>query len=225
MSRYKYQRPVRRSNLSKLRIYISAMVILASIIALISGIIISGLRTKNNPPISGVSTTEVSDNKETFINSVFQFSDYGKWVLNKRISTSSHYVYEKYLGQELQGVLNVYVNTPPAEPNVTATRVLPVRLVNDNSFQVTGVSDPCSNQFAPNEIHRVKEFVINGATMLCDPSSGIYTVVISQIGGDYNIGLKNSHGQSVQFTIIYRNDMASPEPDTITNVANSFKVL
>lgn len=225
MSRYHYQKPVGRSIYSRLRLYSIILGAFIAIIAIISGVIIAGIRSKNLKPTSNVQSGQVSGGLNVFSNSVFQFSDYGQWVLDKRLSTPSHYIYEKYLGQELQGLLNVYVNSVPAEPNLTSTRVLPVRIVNNNSFQVTGVSDPCSNQFAAGQPHLVREFTINGATMLCDPSSGIYTVVVSQIQGNYQIPMMNSKNQPVQFVITYRNDEVSPQPASITNVVNSFKAL
>lgn len=227
MSRYQYQKPVNRPIYARPKFYVPGLFALIVILIYIAFIVITTINNNSSKdqPISGIQTSTVSDNKNTFTNSYFQFSDFGAWVLNKRISSSDHFVYEKYLGQELQGVLNVYVNQLPPEASLTATRVLPIRTVNDNSFQVTGVSDPCSNQFGAGEIHLVKQFKINGATMLCDPSSGIYTVIISQIDGDYRIGLQNSKGNQEQFIVSYRNDMVNPQPDTIVNVASSFKAL
>ena len=226
MSAYRYLKPVKHPFYARPQFYVPAVVILLS-----AGVfIIFNVRSTHrgnsdkNPPTSSVQSYVVSDDKETFTNNYFQFSDYGKWVLDKKLSNSNVYIYEKYLGQELQGLLKVYINQVPSEPSLTATRVLPIRIVNDNSFQVTGVSDPCSNQFATGEPHRVKQMTINGAVMLCDPSSGVYTVIVSEIGGNYQLNLKNSQGKPITVVITYRNNMVAPQPDTVTNVADSFKV-
>ena len=227
MSAYHYLKPVSKPFYARRRYFLPMLVILLTLVGYITFDVISTIRNNSNKnqPVSAVQTSIVSDNKNTFTNSYFQFSDYGQWVLDKRISTSNVYTYEKYVGQELQGFLKIYINRTPSEPLLTATRVLPVRLVNDNSFQVTGVSDPCVNQFAQGETHRVKEMTINGATMLCDPSSGVYTVIISQIDGNYVLPLKTSQNKPLQLVITYRNNMVDPQSDTITNVAGSFKAL
>jgi hypothetical protein len=61
------------------------------------------------------------------------------------------------------------------------------------------------------------------ATMLCDPDSTLYKVVLSEINGNYQLHLKRPNGQPLQFVIVYEDDGISPQPDSIMNIANSFK--
>lgn len=221
-SAYVYRKPVHRPRYRELRRYLVLLLIIVAPIAGVGYFVYSETHTKSAKPVSGVTTTVVSSNKESFNGPHFQFQDYGKWVLDKKDSTTTHTIYDKYQGQELQGTLNVYTNNVPADLSLSADRVLPVRIVNGNSFQVTGVSDPCANQYAPGEVKRVKEMTINNATFLCDPVTSNYTVILSEIGGDYRLHLKTASDQPVQLVITYRNVMLDPTSDSIITIAQSF---
>ncbi len=226
-SRYIFRKPIRRSPYSELRRYVLIVSALVVVIGGIGYFIYSSLHGSKvqKIPISSVQQTVVSDNQSTFTGPYFQFRDTGKWVLDKKDSTDQMFIYDKYNGQVLEHVLTIYVNQVPIPLNLEVPRVLPVRIVNDNSLQVTGVSDPCGNQYATGELHRVKELTINGAGMLCDPDSPQYKVVVSEIGGDYRLNLKTSKGTPVQFVITYLDDGLDPQPDSLLNVASSFQTI
>jgi hypothetical protein len=59
--------------------------------------------------------------------------------------------------------------------------------------------------------------------MLCDPDNTQYYVVLSEINGDYRLQLKRPNGTPIQFVITYKDNGLDPQPDSILNVANSFK--
>jgi hypothetical protein len=102
-------------------------------------------------------------------------------------------------------------------------RVLPVRVVNNNSFNITNVSGACGNQYAPGELHKVKEVTVDGARVLCDPDSPQYYVVLAEINGDYRLKLQRPDGTPIQFIIIYKDLGLAPVPDSLLNVASSFR--
>jgi hypothetical protein len=78
-------------------------------------------------------------------------------------------------------------------------------------------------QYAKGELHKVKEVSINGATMLCDPDSPQYAVVVSEINGDYRLNLKRPNGALIQFVITYKDTALSTQPDSLINVVSSFQ--
>ncbi len=212
---------------SRYSIFRRSLLIALTLIIALGGIglfIYSGVHgTKANQPISAIQNTLITDNKETFIGPYFQFQDTGKWVLDKNSSNANEFIYLKYRGRVLEHQLKIYVNKVPIPLYLAVSRVLPVRIVNSNSFQVSGVSDSCSNQYALGEPRRVKEISIAGASMMCDPDTAQYSVVISEIGGDYRLHLVQPNGAQIQFVITYFDLGLSPTPDSVLNIANSFQ--
>lgn len=176
-------------------------------------------------PVSAATTTTVVGSMETFTGPYFQFQDTGKWSFDKHDSTNSKYVYQKYNRNELEHELDVYVNQVPIPLDLAVPRVLPVRIVNRNSLDITNVSGPCGSLYGPGELHQVKEKVVNGATMLCDPDNPNYDVVLSEINGDYQLSMIRPNGTPIQFVIIYKDLGLAPQPDSLLNIASSFRTL
>lgn len=224
--RYIYQKPPRRTSYTSFRrrfFLLSAVVILVGAVA---AFIYFNLHVspKPQPQASPEQDVVIAAPLQTFTNQYFKFSDTGKWILDQKSSTANKIVYIKYKGQLIEGQLDVYINQVPIPLYLATARVLPVRIVNNNSFQVTGVSDPCANQYA-GAPHRVKEVTINGATMLCDPDAAAYSVVIAKIDGDYRLPLKRANGTPVQMVITYLNQKLDPDAQSILNIASGFQAL
>lgn len=169
--------------------------------------------------------TEVKDANQTITSPYFSFQDTTKWALNTTDSTSQKFVYDNYRGVLLQRQFIVYVNQTPSSLYLVNNRVLPVRIVNGNSFDVTSVSDSCGKTYASGELHRVKEVMINGATMLCDPDNSQYGVELALIGGNYSIPLRTSNGNNANFVILYHDSTLAPSPETLMRIVSSFKAL
>jgi len=204
--------------------------IILTIIALIPFIAVGvfiyiGLRQpdQTKPVTSAVEDRTITGNKRTFTSEYFQFDDTDTWVLDKKNSTKTKLTYHKFNKNVMEAEMMVYVNQVPIPLYLATPRVLPVRIVNDNSFEALNVSNPCGNSYAKGELHKVKEVVINSATMLCDPDSPQYYVVLSEFGGDYQLKLKRPNGQPIQFVITYKDLGLEPRPDSILSIANSFK--
>jgi hypothetical protein len=221
---YVYKRPVKRSRYGTFRRYLLAAIAAILVIGGIGYFIYSNSRGEpNSSPVSAVENTEISGNKSTFTDTYFQFQDTGKWVLDKAGSTDHKRVYHKFSKNILQHEMMIYIDQVPIPLYLAVPRALPVRIVNNNSFQVTNVSAPCVREYAKGELHHVKEVMVNNATMLCDPDSPQYAIVLSEVNGDYRLNLKRPNGTPIQFVITYKDTGLAPLPDSIINVASSFQ--
>lgn len=172
---------------------------------------------------SGVENVQITGNKRTFTNDLFQFQDTGTWVVDKNTSTPSKITYHEFRKNQLEHEMVIYINQVPIPLYLAAPRVLPVRIINDNSFQAGSVSNPCGSVYPKGALHQVKEVSISGATMLCDPDSPQYMVVLSEVNGDYRLRLKRPNGTPIQFVIVYKDVGLAPQPDSLLNIANSFQ--
>jgi hypothetical protein len=154
----------------------------------------------------------------------FKFQDTSKWVLDKARSTPDTFIYTKFRKLDVMAQMIVYVNHVPIPLYLATPRVLPVRPVNDNSFDVTVTSDPCGKTYGT-ELHKVKIVTINYAQMLCDPDSPQYYVQLAMISGDYRLNLKRADGTPIQFVITYKETTPDIKPQTLIRVAKSFQAL
>jgi hypothetical protein len=225
-SAYVYRKPVRRSKYKKLRNYILFLILLVGIILGVAVYVYDGLHAnKDVKPVSNQEISVITGNKKTFVGPYFQFNDTGDWVLDKAQSTANKFTYIKYRGLTHEHQMSIYINHMPPSTDLIATRVLPVRLVNSNSFQVTGVSSSCSTAYKKGEPLNIKEVTISGATIICSPDLNQYIVVISEISGSYVMTMKRPDGTSMQVIITYRDLGLTPTDESIMNIARSFKAL
>jgi hypothetical protein len=221
---YVYRRPVKRSHYSNFRRQMVITFLFLAAFAAVGYFIYTGLHRQPSKPVtSAVENTEITGNKVMTFNDYFQFEDTGAWVLDKNNSTANKFTYHLFRKSVLEHEMVIYMNQVPIPLYLATPRVLPVRIVNDNSFQATDVSNSCGATYAKGELHKVKEVTINNATMLCDPDNSQYYVVLSEINGDYRLNLKRPNGTPVQFVITYKDVGLDPQPNSILNVANSFK--
>jgi hypothetical protein len=177
------------------------------------------------PDTSKVQTAQVSSNMSAFRSPYFQFRDTGKWVLKADESNANKYIYYKYKGLNVEHQLIVYVNQVPIPLYLATARVLPVRIVNNDSLDITTVSEPCVSHYAGNELHKIKTVSINQAQMLCDPDTPQYSVVLSQIDGNYQLNMTRTDGSPVKLVVTYRDLRLNPGPDTLINIAKNFQAL
>jgi hypothetical protein len=221
---YVYKKPVKRSQYSSFRRYLIMFFVILAAFGGVGYYIYSGLHAAQKPSVrSAVETTEITGNQRTFTNDYFEFQDAGTWVVEKNNAFKDRVVYHKFNKNVLQAELIVYINQDPIPLYSAVPRALPLRVINDNSFNATNVSTPCVEQYAKTELRRVKEVSINNATMLCDPGSPQYFVVFAEIGGDYHLHLKRPNGTPIEFVITYKDLGLDSRPDSIINIANSFK--
>ena len=219
-SAYVYRKPVARPRYAK---FWRRLVFLILLMVVAGGLyfILTKHSAKPHSTTPTVEGLQTAGPKATFTNNFFQFEDTGNWVIDNADSTSSKFIYLKTSKGAPQSQLTVYVNQTPTSLSIAAQRVLPVQIVN-NSFSATAISSSCASQYTKGELPKIKEVSIDGATMLCDPDASQYTVILSEINGDYQLHLKRPTGQSVQFIIVYKGLSQTPQPDSLLNIARSF---
>lgn len=219
---YVYRKPVNRSQYSNFRRYLFATILLVVLLGAAGYFIYSGLRGPSSSPVSKVQNTTITGNQQTYTNDFFSFKDSPTWVIDKNNTSASRVVYRKFNRNVLQAEMIAYINQDPIPLYTAVPRALPLHIVNDNSFDPTNVSPPCSSQYAKGQPHKVMEVMIGGAGILCDPDSPQYFVILSEVDGDYHLHLKNSAGQPIEFVITYKDDIDANTPDSIINIARSF---
>jgi hypothetical protein len=219
---YTYRKPVKRSQYSNFRRYMFFTIVLVVLLGAAGYFIYSGLHTPSSSPISKVQNSVITGNQQTYTNDFFSFKDSPTWVIDKNNTTASKIVYHKFNKNVLEAEMIAYINQDPIPLYSAVPRVLPLHIVNNNSFEPTSVSQPCVSQYAKGQPHKVMEVTISGASMLCDPDSPQYFIILSEIGGDYHLPLKNSVGKPVEFVITYKDDIDSDTPDSVINIADSF---
>jgi hypothetical protein len=214
-----------RRRASRLR-FLAALTALVLIILIAVAIIYDVQKNDSLKPLNSKSQSQsVNGSLQTFYTGYFRFQDTGKWILNQQESTETKYVYYKYHGLQITDSLFVYVNQVPIPLYLATARVLPVREVNDDSLEATTISGPCGSTYKTGELRKIKIVTINGAAMLCDPDTPQYTVVLARVDGDYLIKMKRFSGASVSFVITFRDYNLEPQPETLTQIANSFQAL
>jgi Tfp pilus assembly protein PilE len=226
MSAYVYRKPVRRPRHAQLRRrLIITVLILVPFIAVAVYIYLGYHNTKQPSAVtSKVENTQITGQKHTFTNDYFKFEDTDTWVVKKDETNANRLTYIKFRKNQQLAEMIVYINQVPAPLNLEVPRVVPVRIVNDNSLLATAVSNPCLTAYAKGEPHKVKEVTIAQTTMLCDPDSPQYYMIFGEAGGDYQLNMKLSSGKRVQLIITYKDEGLDPQPDSPINIANSLRM-
>jgi hypothetical protein len=224
---YTYRKKIKHQHHKKLRRRLIVAVFM--LVGLIGGlaVVFADMRSTQEPPmpVSKAEQTEISDQINTFQSDFFKFSDRGKWVYSKVDSDEKKIVYYKYRLNTLEHSLTVWVDQTPIPLYLAVGRVLPVRMVNHNRLDATTVSRPCGAEYNSKPPRPIKLIAIENAKMLCDPDTNFYTVVLSEIGEDYNLDMRHTSGKPVQFVIQYRNYTGNNSPDTIRQIASTFEAL
>jgi hypothetical protein len=195
------------------------------------GVLIYDIYNKNQAPATPISKTTVKaitfDDK-FFSTPYFRFTDSEDWQLIKSQSSTSKFVFQKYLHNSnlVQHQLIVYINSTPPPNDLAASRVLPVKVnAENNSFIPEEVSGHCGKEYKANELHKVELRQVSGSTLLCDPDQGQFRVIITKAGGDYNLRLKRANGLAANYIIIYQNQKIDPDSDTVMQIASSFQAI
>lgn len=163
---------------------------------------------------------------QTFTSSYFQFSDTSKWVYAPNDSTATKLTYLLFVSGLPAHSLTVYVNQTPLQNDLAVTRVLPVQIQNNNSFTIAGsISDTCGSLYQPTDLKRIRPITLSGTSMLCVPDSPQFSVVVGQVGSDYNLPLTRSDGEVAHYIIIYRNLTVDPDPAPFVRIMKTFKAL
>jgi hypothetical protein len=161
----------------------------------------------------------------TFKNAYFEFSDTNDWQYAANDSTSNKIVYLLYADGVPARSLTVYVNQTPLQYNLATSYVLPVQIINSNTFSEGAVSAPCSSLYGPADRKVIKTVSLSETSFLCVPDSPQYTISVGQVGGGTNLDLMRSNGQATNYIIIYHDLSVTPDPSPFLNVIKTFKAL
>ncbi|MFI5271224.1 MAG: hypothetical protein ACHQT9_04225 [Candidatus Saccharimonadales bacterium] len=206
--------------------YVFALVLLIFII--IVGVIIYDilhLKGSSSKKSVGAEIHQTIAGPQTFKSAYFQFSDNAKWVFAPNDSKPNKFVYLSYVGGVPVHSLSVYINTTPIQSDLATTNVLPVQIKNDNSFVESSLSANCNTVYVPSDLKHIKTKSISGTSMLCVPDSPQLSVMVGQIGGDYNLILKRENGQTARYIIVYHNLSIDPDPATFIRIMSTFQSL
>lgn len=210
----------------KRRLFVAILAILLVIAAAI-GIAydIKHTSAEDNHKSVGATFTQTIAGPQTFRSAYFQFTDSSTWVYAANESTSNKLTYILYEAKLPAHSLTVYVNQTPLQSDLATTRVLPVKTVNGNSFSIGEISDPCSTLYKPTDPKSIHNVFLSGTNMLCVPDSPQYSVILGQIGGNYDLLLRRSDGELAQYIIIYNNLTVDPSPAPFLRIMQTFKAL
>lgn len=163
--------------------------------------------------------------QQVFRSSFFQFSDSSKWSYAPGDSTASKLTYLLYVSGLPAHSLTVYINQTPLQYELAVTRVLPVHLKEGNAFTPGSISDHCNTQYKATDLKRIQLTSLSGTRMLCVPDSPQFSVIVGQVGSDYNLSLKRSNGEVAHYIIIYRNLTVNPDPAPFIRIMQTFQSL
>lgn len=183
-------------------------------------------RTKDTGKIIGASSVQHIAGPELYKTSYFEFSASERWVLSSTDSTANKFTYLLYLGGVVSQTLTIYVNQTPIPDYLGVTMVLPVNIKDADALTVAGpISQPCGNLYGPTELKQVKTISIEGTSIVCVPESEEFTVVVGQLGGNYQLRLKRANGQLANYIIIYDNVSVGPDPSPFLQLLPTFQAI
>lgn len=214
-----------KSYVRRMRLVVGAILIFI----LGAAVIAWDLYFRNNsiePVTSNTTITSVSFDTQVFDIPYFKFSDSGNWNFAKTESSSSKFIWRKYLGksQIVQHQLIVYVNQIPIPLELASPLALPV-VIKDGGLKASNVSRPCGELYGKNELHKVRPQIVEGTTILCDPDLRMNKILFGQVGGDYNLRLRRTNGSTASYIIIYQDQRISPDNETIMQIVESFQAI
>jgi hypothetical protein len=224
---YQVNQPIKLENKRHYRFINSIIiVIIVTTVAVVSYLLLN-INHINNPTVKsarGVTLTQRIGGSKTFTSKYFEFSDTNDWLYAPNDSTPSMITYLQYHDGVVARSITVYVNQTPLQLNLATTRVLPVNILNDNSFSTTDISQTCGSLYgsAPKVDKPVS---MNGTNFVCVPDSPEYLVIAGQINGSYNLRLKRANGQLANYIIIYHDLSTDPNPQPFLDVMQTFKAL
>lgn len=179
----------------------------------------------DSPKAIGTTTQVTIAGPETYRSAYFEFKDTAKWYYSPKESTATKLVYKMNVGGLPGHALTVYVNQTPLQNDLAVTHALPAQVKDGNVIVPGDLSDHCGKLYQPNELKRIRPVSINGTSVLCVPDSPQYVAVVGQAGGDYNLKLRRTTGETANYIIIYRNLMIEPDPGVFTRIMKTFRAL
>lgn len=158
---------------------------------------------------------------KVFRSPFFQFQTDNSWSEVTNESQPNVYLYRRARQQFIDHELIIYVNKP--QPNLTATRVLPVNLTSSGELLPLKVSKHCSETFKDKEPKSIKIVAVEDVRVLCDPHDPAYNVMLGVQEGGTELKLPRPDKSTVTLIIVYKNLTALPEGSQIEQIAETFQ--
>jgi hypothetical protein len=225
---YQISRPFHLAHRRRYRRYSLLMTFIFLLLGIVVGVVIFNIYHLKDQPFKrsvGATFTQVIAGAQTFRSTYFEFSDTSKWVFAPNDSTANLFTYLLYADGVPAYSLSVYVNQTPVQYNLATTYVLPVQIKNNNSFIEGNISAPCNSVYQPSYLEHIRLVSLSGTDMLCVPDSPQYSVQVGQIGGNYNLMLKRSNGQVLDYIIVYHDLSVNPDPSPLLRIMNTFQAI
>lgn len=175
--------------------------------------------TEDNTETGAPSTTTIRPSIREFDSEYFTFTAPPSWTNVASESTAQKFVYRSLRGQLVEQELTVYVNEQSAD--LSATRVLPVRIEEGKRLIPSEVSDHCNTASALKKANAPMPVTIGQVSMLCRLDDTNYLVVIGEKGGNTDIKLTGA-SKTTTFHFMYRNSTFTPDTTQLIDILNSF---
>ncbi len=169
------------------------------------------------------STSVVRSPIREFDTNYFSFTAPSNWRNIREETTDQVYVYRSYRGDLVENELKVYVNM---DPDLTATRVIPVRVEDETYNIVPGqVSDHCSEAANVKTAKEPVTVTMDLATFQCIVDGTNFVVVVAEKGGSTSLELMRSNGTVTNYSFLYRSSTTPPETVQLIDILNSFTAI
>jgi hypothetical protein len=174
---------------------------------------------------SGTTITSYAPKRNSFKTSYFQFDTGPHWQAITKETTATKYVYRSMRGSlNINQELIIYINTP--NPDLTATRVLPVGLSSDGHLASTGdVSEHCKKGFTPGMRRQPTRITFAGVSFVCDPDSSFYNIVVGWKGGSAPFTLNRPAGGTASYGLAYRDVTTADDSSELLKIISTFRPL
>ncbi|HET7827665.1 MAG TPA: hypothetical protein VFK97_02250 [Candidatus Saccharimonadales bacterium] len=158
-----------------------------------------------------------------YINPYFMFKDSSKWLEDKAQTSPNEVSYYQYVNGTAVRQLSVYIDKQPTATQLASARVLPVQILGGDSLSAGSLSTNCGNARSARP-QKVEQISFDNVTMVCDPSTAVFSVVLAKPGGSYELPMSKSNTPET-VVILYKDFSGHPDAQNIINIANSFKLI
>lgn len=174
-------------------------------------------------PTRSVSTT-IKSTSLVFRSQYFQFEAPDGWSEISNQSTDTKYLYSKVQNGLMKEDLKILVNQSATDELIeSASRLLQVEAGITGRLLNGTITGTCLDILEGDQRKRKTQVVYETTTMLCDPVSGIYSVIVGEKDGDTKMQLPRPDKTEAVYTIVYRNLTSNPKPNDILSIINSFE--
>ncbi|MCA9347668.1 hypothetical protein KC930_03775 [Candidatus Saccharibacteria bacterium] len=225
MGKYRYGRPATsaREQSTSRTIWRVSLITLALMVPIIIYIVISTLPPA---PVTGKTIDKGSfDPNTTIKTNWFSFRVAKTWqAVPELTKEDSLYTYREMQGPNPQGLLQIYINRKPVSSEAYFSRVVPVTIIDGNSFEVGDLQPDCTTTTTDKN---TQNFMANQANTLfpCWAGSPQLYIVAGEVGDDNYLTMSHGDGGSAQYMITYRNLAFIENDSTFSSVLKSFKSL